>query len=81
MVLITGSVVFPEEMYQTPLSMGILQARILEWVVMASCRVSSQPRDWTHFSHTAADSLPSEPPGKPPNLWNVILFGNRIIKI
>ena len=32
---------------QTPLSMGILQARILEWVVMSSSRGSSQPRDWT----------------------------------
>ena len=26
---------------------GILQARILEWVVMLSSRGSSQPRDWT----------------------------------
>ena len=30
---------------------GILQARILEWVAMASYRVSSQPRDWTHVSY------------------------------
>ena len=30
-----------------PLSMGILQARILEWVVMPSSRGSSQPRDQT----------------------------------
>ena len=30
---------------QSPLSMGILQARILEWVVSLSSRVSSQPRD------------------------------------
>ena len=29
---------------------GILQARILEWVVMPSSRESSQPRDRTHFS-------------------------------
>ena len=27
---------------------GILQARILEWVVMPSCRGSSRPRDRTH---------------------------------
>ena len=33
-----------------PLSMGILQARILEWVVMPSSRGSSQPRDQTHVS-------------------------------
>ena len=33
---------------QVPLSMGILQARILEWVAMPSCRGSSPPRDRTH---------------------------------
>ena len=32
---------------QVPLSMGILQARILEWVAMPSSRGSSQPRDRT----------------------------------
>ena len=36
---------------RTPLSVGILQARILEWVVMPSSRESSQPRDWTQVSH------------------------------
>ena len=44
---------------------GILQARTLEWVAMPFSRVSSQPRDRTQVSHIAADSLPSEPPGKP----------------
>ena len=29
-----------------PWTMGILQARILEWVAMFSSRGSSQPRDW-----------------------------------
>ena len=38
--------------HQAPLSMGILQARILEWVAMSSSRGSSQPRDWTRVSHT-----------------------------
>ena len=38
---------------QAPLSMGILQARILKWVAMPSSRGSSQPRDWTHVSCTA----------------------------
>ena len=40
---------------------GILQARILECVVISCSRGSSQPRSpvWQ------ADSLPSEPPGKP----------------
>ena len=28
----------------------ILQARILDWVVISSFRVSSQPRDWTRIS-------------------------------
>ena len=31
--------------HQASLSMGILQARILEWVAMPSSRGSSQPRD------------------------------------
>ena len=35
---------------QAPLPMGILQARILEWVAMPSSRGSSQPRDWTQVS-------------------------------
>ena len=35
---------------QAPLSMGILQARILEWVAMPSSRGSSQPRDGTQVS-------------------------------
>ena len=35
---------------QVPLSMGILQARILEWVAMLSSRGSSQPRDQTQVS-------------------------------
>ena len=38
---------------QAPLSMGILQARILEWVAMLSFRGSSQPRDRTQVSCTA----------------------------
>ena len=38
---------------QAPLSMGILQARILEWVAMPSSRWSSQPRDWTWVSGIA----------------------------
>ena len=36
---------------QGPLSMRILQARILEWVAMPYFRGSSQPRDWTQVSH------------------------------
>ena len=44
---------------------GILQSRILEWVVILFFRGSSQPRDWTQVSASQADSLPSESPGKP----------------
>ena len=32
---------------------GILQARVLEWVVMSFSRRSSQPGDWTQVSHIA----------------------------
>ena len=39
--------------HQVPLSMGILQARILEWVAMPSSRGSSQPRDQTQISRIA----------------------------
>ena len=38
---------------QAPLSMGILQARILEWVAMPFSRGSSQPRDQTQVSRIA----------------------------
>ena len=37
--------------HQAPLSVGILQTRILEWVAMPSTRGSSQPRDQTQVSH------------------------------
>ena len=36
--------------HQAPLSMGILQARILEWVAVPSCSGSSPPRDQTCIS-------------------------------
>ena len=43
---------------------GILQARILEWVVIPFSRGSSWPRDRTWISRIQADSLPSETPKK-----------------
>ena len=46
--------------------MGILQARILEWVAMPFSRGSSQLRDRTQVSRIA-DSLLTEPPAKPKN--------------
>ena len=47
---------------------GILQAGILEWVVMPSSRRSSQPRDQTclfHLLHWQVCPSPLAPPGKP----------------
>ena len=35
---------------QAPLAMGILQARILEWVAMPSSRGASRPQDQTQVS-------------------------------
>ena len=37
---------------QGPLSMGILQAKILKWVAMPYSRGSSQPRDQTQVYYT-----------------------------
>ena len=39
--------------HQTPLFMGILQEKILEWVVMPCSKRSSQPRDRTWVFHIA----------------------------
>jgi len=48
---------------------GMLQARILECIVMPSSRGSSQPRDWTQvpdvYLHWQMGSLALIPPGKP----------------
>ena len=49
--------------HQAPLSTGIFQARILEWVAISSSRGSSQPRDQSNphlmsLLHWQADSLP-----------------------
>ena len=44
---------------------GILQARPLEWVVFPFSMGSSQPMDQTPALQ--ADSLPTQPPGKPKN--------------
>ena len=49
---------------------GILQARILDQVVISSFRGSSRPRDGTYISlhllHWQADFLPVAPSRKPP---------------
>ena len=41
--------------HQAPLPMGILQARVMEWVAMPCSRGSSQPRDQTQVSRTASE--------------------------
>ena len=60
LVLLSRSVVSdslqPHELQPASLflSMGIFQARILEWVTMPSSRGSSQPRGWTQVSSIAS---------------------------
>ena len=62
--------------------LGILQARILEWVAMPSSKGSSWPRDWTYISyillHSQESSLPLAPPGKPSgkNTFGFIFYSN-----
>ena len=54
--------------HQVPVTMGILQARILEWDAMPSSKGSSQPRNRTHVSCgccIAGQFFTTEPPGKP----------------
>ena len=60
------------------LSMGILQARILELVAMPSSRGSSQPRDRTQIPTLQADSLTTEPPGNA-YLWGEKSLNGKII--
>ena len=49
--------------HQAPLSMGILQAKILEWVAMHPSRGSSQGTE-PRSPELQVDSLPSQPPRK-----------------
>ena len=43
--------------HQAPLPVGILQARILDWVAFPSSKGSSQPRDQTQVSRIAGGFL------------------------
>ena len=64
---------------QAPLSMGILQARILEWVAMPSSRGSSQPSDQTQVSHFAGGFFTIWATKKAQSsAWH---FGNRSPKV
>ena len=64
---------------QAPLSMGILQARILEWVAMLSSRGSSNPGIQPRSPSLQAHSLPSEPPGKPILHNKYLLFPGTVL--
>ena len=57
--VVSDSVTLQTVACQAPLSMGILQARIQEWVAMPSSRGSFQPRDQTQGSN----------PGLPHCMW------------
>ena len=63
---------------QAPLSTGLLQVRILEWVAMPSSRGSSQPRDGTCVSCIAGVFFTAEPPGKPSHIFRVQDFLNSL---
>ena len=61
---------------------GILQAKILEWVAMASSRGSSQPRGQTYFSGSSCIGggfFTIEPWGKPRKRLQILRIG--LIKI
>ena len=57
---------------------GILQARILGWVAIPFFRRSSWYRDRTLSPSLQADSLPSEPPGKPTTTYHKDTVSNKI---
>ena len=62
--------------------LGILQARVLQWVAILSSRGSSQPRDGTCVScDWQVGSLPLVPPGKPrgPQLVTQIGLDNKYV--
>ena len=63
---------------QFPLSMGILQARILEWVVVSFSRGSDLGIESASPVSPAlqADSLPTEPPGKATSSLKTLRIGN-----
>ena len=53
--------------HQGSLSMGILQAKMLEWIVLSSSRGSSQPGDSTQIFRIASRFFTAWAPGKPKN--------------
>ena len=53
---------------------GIFQARTLEWVAISSSKQSSLPRDRTHVSYIAGDSLPLSHWGSP---YSMVYIANN----
>ena len=56
--------------HQAPLSMGILQASILEWAAMPSSRGSSQPRNRTQVFHIAGRFFTIQAPREAQEYWS-----------
>ena len=61
------------------MSMGILQARILEWIAMLSSRGSSQPKDQTQVSRNVDGffTVLSELQGKP--IFFIVGFKSLVV--
>jgi len=55
--------------HQAPLSMGILQARIWEWVATLSSRDLPNPGIGPRYPALQTDSLPSKPPSHHPKSY------------
>ena len=56
---------------------GILQVRILEWVAISFARGSFYPGIKPGSPALQADTLTSEPPGKPLYMWLILLVGQQ----
>ena len=59
--------------------LGILQARILEWVAIPFSRGSSQPGIKPKSPTLQADSLPSEPQGKSKDRINCYIYNTKTL--
>ena len=69
-MLVSCSVVSNSLQPHGPSVHGTLQAKVLEWLPFPSPGDLPNPRTEPKFPTLQADSLPSEPPGKP---WKNIL--------
>ena len=66
--------------HQAPLSTGILQARILEWVAMTPPGYLSNPGIELRSPALQVDSLLSEPPGKPLSMYfKMFMIGKMML--